>query len=78
MSFTGRAAWALRKLIEAGTIGFTTIDHPAPRLSHYVFLLRKAGLVISTDYEPHKGDFAGTHGRYRLETPVIVETEAMA
>ena len=24
------------------------------------------------DYEPHKGEFPGKHGRYRLETPVTV------
>lgn len=72
LCFSGRAAWALRHLINAGIRGLTTIDHPAPRWSHYIFLLRKAGLSISTDYEGHKGEFPGTHGRYRLETPVTV------
>jgi hypothetical protein len=71
-SFVGREAWTLRHLVNAGSIGVTTIDHPAPRWSHYVYKLRKAGLVISTDYEPHKGTFPGTHGRYRLETAVTV------
>ena len=70
--FTGRDAWTMRHLINAGSRGLTTIDHPAPRWSHYVFRLRKAGLAISTDYEPHTGDYPGTHGRYRLETPVTV------
>ena len=71
-SFVGREAWTLRHLMNAGSTGVTTIDHPAPRWSHYVYKLRKAGLAISTDYEGHKGDFPGTHGRYRLETPVVV------
>jgi hypothetical protein len=51
--FAGRDAWTLRHLIAAGQAGLTTIDHPAPRWSHYVFRLRKAGLVISTVHEPH-------------------------
>lgn len=72
LTFTGREAWTLRRLIEAGDVGVTTIDHPAPRWSHYIFKLRKAGLVITTDYEPHTGPFPGTHGRYRLKTPVTV------
>jgi hypothetical protein len=71
-SFIGREAWTLRHLVNAGSTGVTTIDHPAPRWSHYVYKLRRAGLVITTDYEGHKGDFPGTHGRYRLETPVTV------
>jgi hypothetical protein len=71
-SFVGREAWTLRHLLDAGPRGVTTIDHPAPRWSHYVYKLRKGGLVISTDYEGHKGDFPGTHGRYRLESEVAV------
>lgn len=71
-TFAGREAWTLRHLLNAGPHGLTTIDHPAPRWSHYVYKLRKAGLVISTGYEAHRGDFPGTHGRYRLETAVEV------
>jgi hypothetical protein len=71
-TFVGREAWTLRRLVEAGRRGVTTIGHPAPRWSHYVYKLRKAGLSISTDYESHKGDFPGKHGRYRLETSVTV------
>ena len=71
-SFAWREAWTLRRLVAAGPTGVTTIDHPAPRWSHYVFKLRRAGLAISTDYVSHKGDFPGKHGRYRLETPVTV------
>lgn len=71
-TFNGREAWALRRLVDAGARGLTTLEHPAPRWSHYIYKLRKAGLSISTDYEGHKGEFPGTHGRYRLETPVEV------
>ncbi|MGY4355383.1 hypothetical protein ACVWZR_004435 [Bradyrhizobium sp. i1.3.1] len=71
-TFAGREAWTLRHLVDAGPRGLTTIDHPAPRWSHYVYKLRRAGLVISTAHEAHKGDFPGTHGRYRLETAVEV------
>ena len=71
-SFAGREAWTLRRLVEAGSRGVTTVDHPAPRWSHYVFKLRRAGLTISTEYEAHGGTYPGTHGRYRLETPVTV------
>jgi hypothetical protein len=65
-------------LIEAGSRGVTTIDHPAPRWSHYVYKLRRAGLDISTDYEKHSGPFPGNHGRYRLNTLVTVVTEVAA
>lgn len=76
--FTGREAWALKRLLDAGERGLTTIDHPAPRWSHYIYKLRRAGLSISTEYEGHKGEFAGTHGRYRLETLVeVVKSEVV-
>jgi hypothetical protein len=78
ISFVGREAWCLRHLIAAGARGLTTIDHLAPRWSHYVFKLRKAGLIISTDFEMHGGAFPGHHGRYRLETPVTVVAEVAA
>jgi hypothetical protein len=71
-SFVGREAWTLRRLADAGSRGVTTIDHPAPRWSHYIFKLRKAGLTISTEYEAHGGTYPGTHGRYRLETPLQI------
>jgi hypothetical protein len=75
-TFNGREAWALRQLINAGPAGITTLTNPAPRLGHYIFKLRRAGLTITTEYEPHRGSFPGTHGRYRLETPVAVVAEA--
>ena len=77
ITFRGRQAWALRRLISAGRAGMTLLDHPAQRWSHYFYMLRKAGLTISTTNEPHDGPFPGTHGRYRLETEItVVEEEA--
>jgi hypothetical protein len=70
--YCGRDAWTLDKLLDAGERGVTTIDHPAPRWSHYVFRLRKSGLTIETATEKHRGDFPGTHGRYILRTPLKV------
>lgn len=77
-TFQGREAWTLRHLLNAGPTGITTLEQPAPRWSHYVFKLRKAGLVISTDRESHGGAYPGSHGRYRLETPVAVVSEGAA
>ncbi len=70
--FTGREAWTLDKLIDAGPQGIRAIDRPAPRWSHYVMMLRRAGLVIETIRETHGGAFAGHHGRYVLQTPLAV------
>ena len=71
-TFTGRQAWMLRRLIDAGSRGITLLDHQAPRGSHYIYMLRKAGLNISTTNEPHEGPFPGMHGRYRLETSITL------
>jgi hypothetical protein len=77
LTVVGRDAWALRKLVERGEIGITAFDEIGPRLSHYIFKLRRAGLAIETRDESHGGPFAGTHGRYILRTPVeILEGEA--
>jgi hypothetical protein len=76
VSTKGRASWALAQLIVTGPKGFTTLERPAPRISHYVFLLRKCGLPVQTIEEPHGGPYSGTHARYRLDVPLaIVETE---
>ncbi len=70
----GRPAWALAELIAAGSRGVTPITHPAPRWSHYVFILRREyGLLIETIDEPHGGQFAGTHARYVLRSDVVIE-----
>lgn len=68
----GRLAWALHALHVAGRAGLTTLEHPAPRWSHYVWKLRGMGFPISTLHESHGGAFAGTHARYALSAPVTI------
>ncbi|MER9410327.1 hypothetical protein [Mesorhizobium sp. M0589] len=78
LTFEGREAWALRELINAGERGCTPIDNPAPRWSHYVWLLRD-NFVIETIHEGHGGPFSGTHGRYVLRSRLsILEDSAIA
>lgn len=72
VTVVGRNAWALRQLLDAGERGCTPIQNPAPRWSHYVFKLRKAGLVVETIDEGHGGPYAGIHGRYVLRSSVRV------
>lgn len=74
-TFEGRAAWALANLLNAGSAGCTPIDHPGPRWAHYVFLLRKAGLVVETIHEQHYGTYSGHHARYVLRSPVSIVRE---
>ncbi len=76
--FDGREAWTLARLIEAGPIGVTPIERPAPRWSHYIFMLRAAGLDIETIRQRHEGLFPGNHGRYVLHTPVRLVREVTA
>lgn len=66
----GREAWALERLIEAGTKGCTPLSEPAPRWSSYVHKLRERGVPIETVHEPHGGEFSGTHGRYILHARI--------
>lgn len=69
----GREAWALLELIEAGSRGCTPIDNPAPRWSHYVWLLRGDGFKVETIDESHAGPFAGSHARYVLHDDVTLD-----
>ena len=73
VNVVGREAWALRELIKAGAIGATPIDNPAPRWSHYVWLLRGHGFKVETIDESHSGPFAGSHARYVLRNSVTAE-----
>lgn len=74
--FRGRRAWALNELLQAGPVGVTTLQRPAPRWSDYIMKLRREGVGIHTEHEGHGGDFAGHHGRYRLTVPVsVIEVE---
>ena len=72
LHLSGRELWALRELIRAGARGVTPIERPAPRWSHYVFMLRSYGLDIETIREPHSGDYPGHHGRYVLRSTVAI------
>jgi hypothetical protein len=75
ITVNGRDAWALSELIAGGMIGVTPLENPAPRWSHYVFKLRRAGLAIETIDEKHGGPYAGLHARYVLKTPLtVIET----
>jgi hypothetical protein len=75
--FSGRSAWALKKLHSAGSAGLSTLELPAGiRWSHYVYLLRRDGVGITMKREKHAGDFPGSHGRYRLSAPVSIIAEA--
>jgi hypothetical protein len=76
LTFRGRDAWLLKTLVEKGEAGVTAFDEVGPRLSHYAFKLRKAGVVIETKDESHGGPFAGTHGRYVLRSRVRILEEA--
>lgn len=69
----GREAWALLELVEAGSRGCTPIDNPAPRWSHYVWLLRGDGFKVETVDESHAGPFAGSHARYVLHDDVTLD-----
>ena len=72
MTIVGRNADTLEKLIAAGSRGVTTIEYPAPRVSHYVYRLRGMGFIINTVDEAHGGLFAGHHGRYTLVSQVEI------
>ena len=71
-TFLGRDAWCLGRLVEYGERGVTPIERPAPRWSHYVYKLRRAGVDVDTIPEGHAGAYAGRHARYVLRSPVEV------
>lgn len=70
--FQGRLGWTLAQLAEAGARGVTPIERPAPRWSSYIHALRKSGIPIETQMEPHEGTYAGHHSRYRLSCDVVI------
>lgn len=70
VTLKGRSLWALEQLIQAGAVGCTAIDAPAPRWAAYVFYLREAGIQIDTIAEAHGGAFPGHHARYVLRSNV--------
>ena len=77
--FRGRFAWALDQLVRAGEFGVTPLENPAPRWSHYIFVLRREGVSIDTIQERHSGPYSGRHARYVLaETVEILDCEENA
>jgi hypothetical protein len=75
VTLAGRFAWCLENLVTAGERGITAIDEIGPRLSHYIFVLRRQhGLTIETREEKHGGQFSGWHGRYVLRTKASLIT----
>lgn len=71
--FSGRFAWALSELIRAGA----PVDRPTPRLSHYIYRLRREGVPIKTVPEKHGGEYAGPHGRYVIAPAVTVVVDSL-
>lgn len=76
VTVVGRQAWMLDQLIQAGSRGLTSIERPAPRISHYIFRLRGVGFDIDTEYETHAGPFPGKHGRFRLRSKVRIVADS--
>lgn len=74
-TFTGREAWTLSQLHNAGEKGCTPLHNAAPRWSAYVFKLRRKGIDIETIPQFHGGAYSGRHGRYVLKTPLIITKE---
>lgn len=78
----GQEARTLNALVTAGSAGITSLDIStwALRTSHYIYKLRKLGLSIDMEREPHAGPVPGKHGRYRLRTAIQIleDGEAVA
>ena len=70
VELVGRDAWALNKLLDAGSTGCTPIDQPAPRWSHYVWKIRAQNINVETITEEHGGPYSGHHARYVLRARV--------
>lgn len=68
---SGRPAWLLPLLTDAGAVGLTARDLPAGlRIGGYVHRLRSQGVPIQTEHEAHFGPYPGHHARYRLAARV--------
>jgi hypothetical protein len=78
-TFIGRDAWMLRRLMAAGPRGVTTAELPAGvRASHFIFKLRRAGLLIESQEQRHGGDFPGRHVVYILRSLIeVIEEEGL-
>jgi hypothetical protein len=71
LTLTKRAAWVLDELLAAGPAGISKISYPGVNVGDAILKCRKAGVHIETEYEQHRGEFAGHHGRYILRSKVI-------
>ncbi|MGY5793685.1 winged helix domain-containing protein len=76
LTIVGREYWTLRKLIDAGETGVSSLENIGPRVSHYVFKLRGYGLAIETIIEKHGGAYPGHHARYMLHSKLRVLEDA--
>ncbi|RDJ12435.1 winged helix domain-containing protein [Rhizobium grahamii] len=76
ITVVGREYWILRKLVDAGEAGVSSLENIGPRVAHYVFKLRGYGLAIETIIEKHGGAYPGHHARYRLHSKLLVLDEA--
>ena len=68
----GRIGQTIQHLHRAGSAGITSLEAPSIRLSAHIHSLRKIGFDITTEREPHGGDYPGHHARYRLESNVML------
>ncbi|QGJ73793.1 hypothetical protein [Sinorhizobium meliloti] len=79
VTFVGREAYTLRKLIDAGERGISSLDHIGIRLSHYVLKIRRAGITVETVPTSHGGAFPGHHGVYKLRSRLrVIEDKTRA
>jgi hypothetical protein len=72
LTFEGREADTLNRLIVRGEAGLTSIENHGPRISQYVMKVRRAGIAVEMIREPHDGGFPGKHGSYFLRSPLRV------
>lgn len=74
---TGRMDQTPLLLRHAGKKGITSPENPADCLADHVQSLREMGFTITTDREPHSGDYPGHQARYRLRCSVILDGPAL-
>ncbi|MDW9711865.1 winged helix domain-containing protein [Sinorhizobium meliloti] len=72
VTFVGREAYTLRKLLDAGDRGISSLDHVGIRLAHYCMKIRRAGIVIETVKTPQRGEYRGWYGIYKLRSRLSV------
>ena len=74
----GRDSWALLELVNAGALGITSLENPAPRLASYIHKLRHVHrLNIESLTELHHGPYSGKHSRYLLRQRVEIADDQL-